>query len=759
MDNRRKTNRKFDVMKLAPAVLIVVVLLITVGYSAFSDNLMVGNIQALVQAQSDIRITNLTLNNVANGGVTSYNSYGPTRVVSNIDLPNSDSTVTYNIEITNIGNVEMGVRNIIGLPSNLEYTLTGYTLGATLCDSNNSSECKLGSVTTFQLTIGYGENGYDSSDTQYNLTLNFDFYEVQYVAMIGSEYYLSLVDAVADVPSNNTETRIVLLKNTSERVAIGLGKNVLLDFPNLVVSNKDNAPVFEIQGGTLKMINGTISTSADQGAINVETPPKGSQGGTFIMTGGRIISTGNRQALYVNVGSATISGSASLSASAQVASNNQRGTVQTLVNGTLTITGGTIESTGAGGIAVSNAGSTTIGIKDCNVSTVVPLIKGIGNGIYISKGTFNYYDGRIAGGVKAINDETKVTDLEVDYDITHSMAEIGSDTYDVAILGRGIDITFDPGDGTVDEPKRTIIEGSEVGTLPIPRLTDYIFDGWYTDPTDGEKVLPTRTETTDTTYYAHWTYINDVYIARIGSKNYHTLAAAISAAPGNTETTIELLRDTIEKVTIAANKNIILDCQSYVLSNPDSNAVITVSGRLKLIGGTISTNSASTSAINVNNSAHFTMTGGSIVATGKRQAVYNDGGTVTISGTAHLSAKALVEASNKRGTVQNLAGGTLIITGGTIETASSDGIGVTNLGTMTIGEKDTNIVTTTPVIVGASIGVNNTGTFNFYDGILKGKTSAANASPSDIEDNAAVINGTELIGDSTYNTMYLESTN
>jgi hypothetical protein len=132
---------------------------------------------------------------------------------------------------------------------------------------------------------------------------------------------------------------------------------------------------------------------------------------------------------------------------------------------------------------------------------------------------------------------------------------------------------------------------------------------------------------------------------------------------------------------------------------------------------------------------------------------------VRISGTAYLSASAKVESSKQRGTVQNdNANSNIIITGGTIVSTANNGIGVTNIGTLTVGVKDGNISTTSPVIRGKGKGINNTNILNFYDGILQSKGTSLSGSTTDIEDNSTPDTGTESIGGETYNTWYLVST-
>lgn len=69
-------------------------------------------------------------------------------------------------------------------------------------------------------------------------------------------------------------------------------------------------------------------------------------------------------------------------------------------------------------------------------------------------------------------------------------------------------VTFDPNGGTLaaGEESKSVQQGSAYGTLPVPRRTDYRFDGWFTQKEGGTKVeettlVPTRE---DHTLYARW---------------------------------------------------------------------------------------------------------------------------------------------------------------------------------------------------------------------------------------------------------------
>ena len=51
--------------------------------------------------------------------------------------------------------------------------------------------------------------------------------------------------------------------------------------------------------------------------------------------------------------------------------------------------------------------------------------------------------------------------------------------------------------------------------------------------------------------------------------------------------------------------------------------------------------------------------------------------------------------------------------------------------------------------------MDNKGTFNYYDGVLKGQLDSINGSVSDYETNSNRVNTTEVIGGITYQKTYL----
>ena len=278
-------------------------------------------------------------------------------------------------------------------------------------------------------------------------------------------------------------------------------------------------------------------------------------------------------------------------------------------------------------------------------------------------------------------------------------------------------------DGTMLDQEMYVDDPVNLRTNTFTR-TDYDFVGWNTLPDGNGTYYRDAQEVcninggirTTVTLYAQW--VSQGKVAEINETQYTNLQAAINAVPTTgAQTTIKLLRNTSETLTIAAGKNIVFNLQNYTVSNKNNNPVITNNGTLTITNGTI-TSSANQGAINNEATGIIYMSGGKIQATGTRQAIYN-WGRVEISGNAYLSS-----VTAERAPLHNLATGTAIITGGTI--LSTGFYGIENLGTLTIGNKNGTVNENTPLIKGETYGVYTTPTFDFYDGIIEGKTDAVN---------------------------------
>ena len=232
-------------------------------------------------------------------------------------------------------------------------------------------------------------------------------------AQINNTIYYTLQAAVGAVPKDNTLTTIVLLADLHENVEIEKNQNIQFDLQNHTITNATNAPVLNNKGGTIRISNGTLTSTASSFAVI-----DNKTGGNVIITGGTINATGGRQALYIESGAtAEISGTAYLSSSAP-----ERPAVQIVAGGTLNILGGTIISTTQQAVKVS--GTVAIGIQDGLPNETSPILQGATYGLTVNNtdiygntsiGTYNFYGGIIKGLTNAIDADP--VNIETGYDV------------------------------------------------------------------------------------------------------------------------------------------------------------------------------------------------------------------------------------------------------------------------------------------------------------------------------------------------------
>ena len=740
-------NKKGNISLLGSKSLLLIILfailILGIGYAQVSNVSLHINGTATAEMEEDILITNIVFDSSNNANQNDCIIREPYLTLMNSTITLGDtlsSTITYKVTIKNNTSLPAIYDDEVYSPgagydnTDIEFVVSGIQNGDVL-DPQEDVE--------ITITFKYIDSLTTINNRVLNSYINFKFYDSAYVARIGNTYYETIQEAIADVPKDNTETTILLLKDATEAVEVAALQNIVFDLGEKVWHNDENTNVI-INHGSIKLINGEInSNSVGNGAINNES------GAMIDIDGARIVVTGGKQALYNNGGTAIIRNGSYLSNT-----SSDRSAVQNLAGGTLTITGATIIASRQNG--VTNAGTLTIGIKDGAPDNEAISIRGNTYGIN-STTDFNFYDGVLKGKTAAVNNVNKIVDKEDDYVFFNSTENINGTVYKTLFLAIIDTVTFDPNGGVVNETTRDVPNGYQVGTLPLPTYSGHYFDGWYTEANGGTKIDDSTIVNGDIIFYAHWT---QVMVAQINGVPYNTLQEAINNVPNNTETTITIVRDITENVNIISSKKVELDIGSYTISNFGNNAVITNYGTVKIKNGNITTN-ADTALINNYNGGRVIITGGNLTSTGTRQVIYNRaGGIVDISGSAYLSSTTTGtpsgnESSLARATVQNLRNGTMNITGGTIIGVAQQAI--SNEGTLNIGSNDGTIDTLSPNIRGETYGIVSVGTLNYYDGITMGITGAIDGTVTGIETNSHFIDGTELIDSKTYLSKYLES--
>ena len=115
-------------LKWLPITLFICIVFLSVGFASFSNNLSISDISASVRNKKDIRVTNFYAISTDNNASSTWEEFSSEVVASNVVMPNIDSTISYKMEITNLGNTIMMIDSITGLPDNMTYEIEDYEL-------------------------------------------------------------------------------------------------------------------------------------------------------------------------------------------------------------------------------------------------------------------------------------------------------------------------------------------------------------------------------------------------------------------------------------------------------------------------------------------------------------------------------------------------------------------------------------------------------------------------------------------------------
>ena len=122
------------------------------------------------------------VNEGLSGAISNNEEYLDSSIYGDITLPTSDSTITYEVEVTNLGNVKVAIADITNEESRLAYELKDYTLGDTICDTNNN--CINGIKKKIYVTLKY-KDGVTPTTSSIPFNLKFDFERVYTVTYDG----------------------------------------------------------------------------------------------------------------------------------------------------------------------------------------------------------------------------------------------------------------------------------------------------------------------------------------------------------------------------------------------------------------------------------------------------------------------------------------------------------------------------------------------------------------------------------------------
>ena len=251
--------------KLKSSVIIIYAILIfviclSIGFSAFSNQLNVKDISASVRVNADIRITSANLSEAYNEAYSTSLDYNKTNINGTTILPNEDSYIDYVVNIVNLGKVEMGIKEITLNNDNLDYELIDYNLGDKLCViEEETTKCTLGIEKQIIVRLKWKNGSYDSTNTENNFVLDFNFQNYQKVYIEDTA-----AQNITDCPSEVINSGDLTFRYTGEKfdIRIYMGSKRINDYTfenGLVTIKKVTDPVY-IKYISYNIENGSFET-------------------------------------------------------------------------------------------------------------------------------------------------------------------------------------------------------------------------------------------------------------------------------------------------------------------------------------------------------------------------------------------------------------------------------------------------------------------------------------------------------------------
>ena len=344
-------------------------------------------------------------------------------------------------------------------------------------------------------------------------------------------------------------------------------------------------------------------------------------------------------------------------------------------------------------------------------------------------------------------------------------------------------VTYKDGDTVV--ASYDIVDGNSIdNNVPTsPTKAGYVFDRWYYY--DGVDVTSTPLDTTKVItqseiYQAGWALSTD-YVA-IGTQYFETIQEAIDSLTTNAQTELRILQDISDvsgRTTVPGGRDVVINAYGHTVScgtSATSNLLYNNNGKLTVKNGEFTCGKSGLATLENTNGTLYIEDGAIVSNTGDRSAIYNmgllyiSGGTistessVTIRSTVQnngnkasinmsggiIIQKATTTSDKGPGAIKVVSGSSAVITGGTIISYSTVSGAIHNEGNLTIGTKNSEYNTLTPIIQGEQYGINSTTSYSLFDGIIKGKTNNQAVNDftlidevSGIEDNSTIGTGTD----------------
>ena len=151
-------------------IFILVIIFLSVGFSAFQNNLLIESIISNVRIDKDIRVMNASVNSV-DDAISYYVDYNVSNISGSVVLNNSNSYVIYDVDVYNLGNVIMGISSASIDNENLKFEFLDYNLKDKICENN---QCSLGVKKKLKIKVSY-KDGVNINNQENKFVLSFKF--------------------------------------------------------------------------------------------------------------------------------------------------------------------------------------------------------------------------------------------------------------------------------------------------------------------------------------------------------------------------------------------------------------------------------------------------------------------------------------------------------------------------------------------------------------------------------------------------------
>ena len=229
----------------------------TIAYSALYSTMEISGM-AYARPVKDVRITDFRLSS-SNNATSQYEEFGVNSISMKYNFSEEPSSIFYDVEVTNYGNVDVGLfdlKDAIDNYPNVRCDIYNQIPGEKICDDNG--KCNNMAVKTFQI-------GCSGLPGEYEQTITFDFREyhsVTYTGITNNNYPTEVMDgAELNVDFTEPLKRIAVYQN-GEKVAyyptVYQGSNLLLASVKGNIEIKQEEPVARLVSGKIDEVGSEV---------------------------------------------------------------------------------------------------------------------------------------------------------------------------------------------------------------------------------------------------------------------------------------------------------------------------------------------------------------------------------------------------------------------------------------------------------------------------------------------------------------------